>query len=86
MSDTEARLRPIVASHLCVEPERITATARFDADLGADSLDAVELPMAVEEEFGFEFTDDEADATFGPNCTFGSACTLIDAKRAAVSA
>lgn len=87
MSETENRLRTLVAGHLgfCDRMELITAEAKFGADLGADSLDSVELSMAVEEEFGFEMTDDEALEGFDVEKTFGEAVKLVDSKLAALA-
>jgi acyl carrier protein len=66
MSDVEDRVRKIVVEHLNVEADKVTLTAGFIDDLGADSLDTVELVMAFEEEFGIEIPDDAAEkiATF----------------------
>ncbi len=61
MSDIEERVKKIVAEHLDVEESKITTTASFTDDLGADSLDQVELVMAFEEEFGCEIPDDAAE-------------------------
>jgi len=51
---TEARVREIIVNELGVEPEKVTDNASFVEDLGADSLDTVELVMAFEEEFGVD--------------------------------
>ncbi|MDT7934383.1 MAG: acyl carrier protein [Sphingomonadaceae bacterium] len=61
MSDTAERVKKIVVEHLGVEPEKVTEDANFIDDLGADSLDTVELVMAFEEEFGIEIPDDAAE-------------------------
>ncbi len=61
MSDIEERVRKIVAEHLDVEESKITSNASFTDDLGADSLDQVELVMAFEEEFGCEIPDEAAE-------------------------
>ena len=61
MSDTADRVKKIVVEHLGVEPEKVTENASFIDDLGADSLDTVELVMAFEEEFGVEIPDDAAE-------------------------
>jgi len=61
MSDTAERVKKIVVEHLGVEPEKVTDDANFIDDLGADSLDTVELVMAFEEEFGVEIPDDAAE-------------------------
>jgi len=57
----EERVREIVVEQLNVKPEQVTPEARFVEDLGADSLDVVELVMAFEEEFGHEIPDEEAE-------------------------
>ena len=61
MSDIEARVRKIVADQLGVADADIKNESSFVDDLGADSLDTVELVMALEEEFGTEIPDDEAE-------------------------
>jgi acyl carrier protein len=54
MSDIEARVKKIIAEQLGVEEGQVTSEKAFVADLGADSLDTVELVMALEDEFGIE--------------------------------
>jgi len=61
MSDVAARVKKIVVEHLGVEEAKVTAEANFIDDLGADSLDTVELVMAFEEEFGVEIPDEAAE-------------------------
>ena len=61
MSDVAERVKKIVVEHLNVDAEKVTDTASFIEDLGADSLDTVELVMAFEEEFGVEIPDDAAE-------------------------
>lgn len=61
MSDTFERVQKIVVEHLGVEGEKVKPEASFIDDLGADSLDTVELVMAFEEEFGIEISDDTAN-------------------------
>ena len=61
MSDIESKVRKIVAEHLDVEEDKISPNANFVDDLGADSLDQVELVMAFEEEFGCEIPDEDAE-------------------------
>ena len=77
MSETADRVKKIVVEHLGVEAEKVTEEASFIDDLGADSLDIVELVMAFEEEFGVEIPDDAAEkiATSG-------AIDYIDSNRA----
>jgi acyl carrier protein len=61
MSDVLERVKKVVVEQLSVEANQVTETASFTADLGADSLDTVELVMAFEEEFGVEIPDEEAE-------------------------
>ena len=61
MADIEAKVKDIIINELGVEPEKVTPEASFVEDLGADSLDTVELVMAFEEEFGMEIPDEEAE-------------------------
>ena len=61
MSETADRVKKIVVEHLGVDAEKVTEEASFIDDLGADSLDIVELVMAFEEEFGVEIPDDAAE-------------------------
>ncbi|GEB89080.1 acyl carrier protein [Zymomonas mobilis subsp. pomaceae] len=61
MSDTAERIKKIVVEHLGVEPDKVVETASFLDDLGADSLDIIELVMAFEEEFGVEIPDDAVE-------------------------
>ncbi|MEM8822195.1 MAG: acyl carrier protein [Pseudomonadota bacterium] len=72
MSDIEDRVRKKVVEHLGVEEDKVTENASFIDDLGADSLDTVELVMAFEEEFGIEIPDDAAESiqTFGDAVNF----------------
>ncbi|HVG44887.1 MAG TPA: acyl carrier protein [Longimicrobium sp.] len=61
MADVEQKVKDIIINELGVEPEKVTPEASFVEDLGADSLDTVELVMAFEEEFGMEIPDEEAE-------------------------
>ncbi len=61
MSDVAERVKKIVVEHLSVEEDKVVETASFIDDLGADSLDTVELVMAFEEEFSVEIPDDAAE-------------------------
>lgn len=61
MSDVAARVKKIVVEHLGVDEDKVTENASFIDDLGADSLDTVELVMAFEEEFKCEIPDEAAE-------------------------
>ncbi len=62
MSDSiESQVKEIIVDQLGVEPEKVTLDAKFIEDLGADSLDSVELVMAFEEKFSVEVPDEEAE-------------------------
>ncbi|HEX6925514.1 MAG TPA: acyl carrier protein [Longimicrobiaceae bacterium] len=61
MADIEAKVKDIIINELGVEAEKVTNEASFVDDLGADSLDTVELVMAFEEEFGIEIPDEDAE-------------------------
>jgi acyl carrier protein len=61
MSDVKQKVIDIVIEHLGVEADKVTENATFIDDLGADSLDTVELVMAFEEAFGVEIPDDAAE-------------------------
>lgn len=76
MSDTLERVRKIVIEHLDADPEKVTEKASFIDDLGADSLDNVELVMAFEEEFDIEIPDDAAEHIQ----TVGDAVKFIDER------
>ena len=74
MSDTTDRVKKITIEHLGVDEVKVTDNASFIDDLGADSLDTVELVMAFEEEFGCEIPDDAAEKIL----TVKDAITFID--------
>lgn len=78
MSDTEERVKKIVVEHLGVEDDKVVSNASFIDDLGADSLDTVELVMAFEEEFGVEIPDDAAETIQ----TVKDAVTYLDKNKA----
>ena len=78
MSDTAERVKKIVVEHLNVDAEKVTDNASFIEDLGADSLDTVELVMAFEEEFGIEIPDEAAESIV----TVGDAVKYIDKANA----
>ena len=61
MSETETKVRKIIVEQLGVNSEEVTTEASFIDDLGADSLDTVELVMALEEEFDMEIPDEDAE-------------------------
>src|SRR3974390_48642 len=74
MSDIGERVKKIVVEHLGVEPDKVTENASFIDDLGADSLDTVELVMAFEEEFGCEIPEDAAETIL----TVGDATKFLE--------
>lgn len=74
MSDIAERVKKIVVEHLAVDADKVTEQASFIDDLGADSLDTVELVMAFEEEFGIEIPDDAAEKIL----TVGDAVKFIE--------
>ena len=61
MSNTEEQVKKIVIDHLGIDESKITSESKFIDDLGADSLDTVELVMAFEEKFAIEIPDDAAE-------------------------
>jgi acyl carrier protein len=78
MSDIAERVKKIVVDHLGVDADKVVEGASFIDDLGADSLDTVELVMAFEEEFGVEIPDDAADSIL----TVGDAVKFIEKAQA----
>lgn len=76
MAAVQPKVREVIADQLGVDPERVKAEASFIDDLGADSLDIVELVMAVEEEFGIEIPDEDAEKLK----TVGDFCGYLQAK------
>ena len=74
MSETAEKVKKIVVEHLSVDESKVTDNASFIDDLGADSLDTVELVMAFEEEFGIEIPDDAAETIQ----TYGDAVKFIE--------
>ena len=79
MSDVAERVKKIVVEHLGVDADKVTDKAAFIEDLGADSLDTVELVMAFEEEFGVEIPDDAGQKIV----TVGDAVNYLSEKVAA---
>ncbi|MEI8107744.1 MAG: acyl carrier protein [Verrucomicrobiota bacterium] len=75
---TEEAVKDLVVTGLSVTPEQVTMEASLIEDLGADSLDTVELVMAFEEEFGIEVPDEDAEKLK----TVGDVVAYIDSKRA----
>lgn len=76
----EEKVKSIIAEQLGVKPEEVTIEASFVDDLGADSLDTVELVMAFEEEFSIEIPDEDAEKI----TTVGEAIKYIDKKTTTV--
>ncbi|MCX7337213.1 MAG: acyl carrier protein [Pelagibacterales bacterium] len=74
MSDVGVKVKKIIVEHLGVDEAKVTDDASFIDDLGADSLDTVELVMAFEEEFGSEISDSEAEKIL----TVGDAIRFIE--------
>jgi len=72
----DEKVKAIIAEQLGVKAEEVTPTASFIDDLGADSLDTVELVMALEEEFGIEIPDEDAEKM----TTVGEAIKYIEEK------
>jgi acyl carrier protein len=79
MSDVAERVKKIVVEHLGVDADKVVESANFMEDLGADSLDTVELVMAFEEEFGVEIPDDAAETIV----TVGDAIKFLEKASAA---
>ena len=75
----ESKIKTIIAEQLGVKPEEVTPNASFVDDLGADSLDTVELIMALEEEFNVEIPDEDAEKMK----TVGDAIKYIEDKAGA---
>jgi acyl carrier protein len=74
MSNVAAKVKKIIVEHLGVDEAKVTEEASFVDDLGADSLDTVELVMAFEEEFGSEISDSEAEKIL----TVGDAIRFVE--------
>ena len=74
--DISSKVKKIVADHLGIDEAKVTEESSFIDDLGADSLDTVELVMAFEEEFGSEISDSEAEKIL----TVGDAVKFIEGK------
>ena len=76
--DVSTKVKKMVSDHLGIDENKVTEEANFIDDLGADSLDTVELVMAFEEEFGSEISDSEAEKIL----TVGDAIKFIESKAA----
>lgn len=77
MSDTLDRVKKIIVDRLGVDEAEVTPEASFKEDLGADSLDVVELVMELEDEFNLEISDEDAEKV----TTVGEVVAYIEAKR-----
>ena len=77
MDSTEEKVKKIVMDHLGIEESKISLDSKFIDDLGADSLDTVELVMAFEEQFGIEIPDDAAETI----STVQNAIDFINSKQ-----
>ena len=77
MSDIEEQVKKIVVDHLGLDESKVTSESKFIDDLGADSLDTVELVMAFEEKFSIEIPDDAAETIL----TVQHAVDFIDNKK-----
>ena len=78
MSGIAEKIKSVIAEQLGVKPEEVTDQAKFVDDLGADSLDTVELVMALEEEYGVEIPDEDAEKL----TSVGDAIKYIEEKLA----
>ena len=81
MAEVAQKVKSIIAEQLGVKAEDVTDTASFVDDLGADSLDTVELVMALEEEFGIEIPDEDAEKM----TNVGEAVRYVEQKASASS-
>ena len=77
MSEVESQVKQIVVDHLGIDDAKVTPESKFIDDLGADSLDTVELVMAFEEKFGIEIPDDAAETIQ----TVQNAIDFIESKK-----
>jgi acyl carrier protein len=76
MSNISERVKEIIAKHLGIDSDKVTEDDNFIDDLGADSLDTVELTMSFEDEFGCEIPDEAADSMF----TVGDVIKFLEAN------
>jgi acyl carrier protein len=83
MSTLSDRVKGIIAKHLGIDRDRVTEDANFIDDLGADSLDTIELAMRFEDEFGCEIPEEEADSmlTAGDVIKFLETTARVDISR-----
>ena len=77
MTNVSDRVKGIIAKHLGVDRDKVTEDANFIDDLGADSLDTIELAMRLEDEFGCEIPEEEADSML----TVGDVIARVDISR-----
>jgi len=80
MSDVREKVKQVIVEQLSVNPEEVTDDASFIEDLGADSLDIVELVMELEEQFGVDIPDEEAEKIL----TVGEAIKYIEERAGGV--
>lgn len=84
MTNIESRLRKLVAEHLGIDENQITTEANIRDDLGADSMDVIELIMLAEDEFDITIGEDEEESV--GDGTFGQLCELVAGKVARAAA
>lgn len=84
MNMIQEKIAKIIGEQLGVAPHRINTAARFEEDFGVDSLDAVEITMALEDEFGIEITDEQMDSIKTVQQAIDFVTTLVEQRKAAL--